>query len=113
MNRRQLRLHHRRPCYQAFVIVHLVKESTESGKVRVQHCIDILLKVEESALMLRFKKELIPAMLGAVVIQQAGTQPYATALIIIRFKLCILVKRGWDDYDKILILAIIDQVFQF
>ena len=71
MNRRQLRLH-RRPRYQAFVIIHL-KESTESGKASVQPRIDIPLKVEESTRMLRFKKELIATILDAVVFQRAGT----------------------------------------
>ena len=77
MNRRQLRLHHhlrhRRPRYQAFVIIHL-KESTESGKASVQPRIDNLLKVEESTRMLRFKKQLIATrILDAVVFQRAGT----------------------------------------
>ena len=71
MNRRQLRLH-RRPRYQAFVIIHL-KESTESRKASVQPRIDIPLKVEESTRMLRFKKELIATILDAVVFQRAGT----------------------------------------
>lgn len=71
MNRRQLRLH-RRPRYQAFVIIHL-KESTESGKASVQPRIDIPLTVEESTRMLRFKKELIATILDAVVFQRAGT----------------------------------------
>ena len=85
MNRHQLRLHrhrhlrlhrhlrHRRPRYQAFIIIHLVKESTDSRKVIVQPRIDILLKVEESTRMLRFKKELIATILDAVVFQRAGT----------------------------------------
>ena len=77
MNRRQqLRLHrhlrHRRPRYQAFIIIHL-EESTESGKASVQPRIEILLKVEESTRMLRFKKELIATILDAVVFQRAGT----------------------------------------
>ena len=76
MNRRQPRLHHhlrhRRPRYQAFVIIHL-EESTESGKASVQPRIDIPLKVEESTRMLRFKKELIATILDAVVFQRAGT----------------------------------------
>jgi len=71
MNRRQLRLH-RRPRYQAFVIIHL-KEQTESGKASVQPRIDIPLTVEESTRMLRFKKELIATILDAVVFQRAGT----------------------------------------
>lgn len=71
MNRRQLRLH-RRPRYQAFVIIHL-KESTESRKASVQPRIDIPLTVEESTRMLRFKKELIATILDAVVFQRAGT----------------------------------------
>ena len=73
MNRRQPRHHrHRRPGYQAFVIIHL-EESTESGKASVQPRIDIPLKVEESTRMLRFKKELIATILDAVVFQRAGT----------------------------------------
>ena len=71
MNRRQLRLH-RRPCYQAFVIVHQ-KESIESGKASVQPRIDIPLIVEESTWMLRFKKELIATISDAVIFQRVGT----------------------------------------
>ena len=74
---RQLRLHrhlrHRRPHYQAFIIIHQ-KESTESGKASVQPRIDIPLTVEESTRMLRFKKELLIATIfDAVVFQRAGT----------------------------------------
>ena len=86
MNRRQPRLHHhlrhRRPRYQAFVIIHL-EESTESGKASVHPRIDNLLKVEESTQMLRFKNGKIAFILVAVVFpQRAGTRPYATALIV-------------------------------
>ena len=88
MNRRQLRLHRRpryrpRPRYQAFVIIHL-EESTESGKASVRPRIDNLLKVEESTRTrpLKYKNEKIAFILDAVVFQQAGTRPYATALIV-------------------------------
>ena len=83
MNRRQPRHHrHRRPGYQAFVIIHL-EESTESGKASVHPRIDNLLKVEESTQMLRFKNGKIAFILVAVVFpQRAGTRPYATALIV-------------------------------
>ena len=83
MNRRQLRLH-RRPRYQAFVIIHL-NESTESGKASVQPRIEILLKVEESTRTRPLKcnkKELIATILDVVVFQRVGTRPYATALIV-------------------------------
>ena len=88
MNRRQLRLHRRpryrpRPRYQPFVIIHL-EESTESGKASVRPRIDNLLKVEESTRTrpLKYKNEKIAFILDAVVFQQAGTRPYATALIV-------------------------------
>ena len=92
MNRQQLHLHRRprhrprhrpRPRYQAFVIIHL-KERTESGKVSVRPRIDNLLKVEESTRTrpLKCKNELIATILDVVVFQQAGTRPYATALIV-------------------------------
>ena len=88
MNRRQLRLH-RRPCYrprpryQPLIIIHL-EESTESGKASVWPRIDNLLKIEESTRTrrLKCKNEKIAFILDAVVFQQAGTRPYATALIV-------------------------------
>ena len=113
MNHRQLRLH-RRHCYQAFIIIHL-KGSTDSRKASVQPRRDIPLTVEESTWMLRFKKESIATILDAVIFQQAGTWPYATALIIPPHQIQILHSWTtwmgwlWSDFN----IAIIDQVVQF
>ena len=81
MNRRQLlRLHHhlvrhlrhlrhRRPRYQAFVVIHR-QESTESGKVSVQHHKDIQERVEEYTCtrLLKCKNRWITTILDGVVL---------------------------------------------
>ena len=92
MNRRQLRLHHhfchRRPHYQAFVIIHL-KASTKSGKVSVQPPIKGRRAYTYTATQMQERIDRNNFRRGPLSTSGYSTLRYSFHLI--RFKFCILV----------------------